>query len=173
MSHKFWRHPDHGKRAESSRCTNRRPHTCHKSRCRITVRGCSTASSTRARPGNDGFQRTVTLLPILLSSKPNDDCVLDPISGSNIGRILSHLVPILRQVLGPGLNEKAPPRLYVYAVLGVTLIQVCYWLNQRWVATVGWAGMHCLATSSNFYHELISYSPLRCFPPSTWFVTMN
>jgi hypothetical protein len=40
--------------------------------------------------------------------------------------ILSHLIPILRQILGPGLNGTTPPGLFVYALVGVTLIQVGY-----------------------------------------------
>ena len=58
--------------------------------------------------------------------------------GQTVGdlTILSHLIPLLRRLFTSGLHEKAPSKIFVYAALGVTLIQVCYWLNQRWFATL-------------------------------------
>jgi hypothetical protein len=58
--------------------------------------------------------------------------------GQTVGdlTILSHLIPLLRRLFTSGLHEKAPSKILVFAALGVTLIQVCYWLNQRWFAAL-------------------------------------
>jgi hypothetical protein len=58
--------------------------------------------------------------------------------GQTVGdlTILSHLIPLLRRLFTSGLYEKAPSKIFVFAALGVTLIQVCYWLNQRWFAAL-------------------------------------
>jgi hypothetical protein len=50
------------------------------------------------------------------------------------GTILSHLIPLFKRLVTSGLVEKAPPKILVLAVLGVTIIQVCYWLDQYWFA---------------------------------------
>jgi hypothetical protein len=52
------------------------------------------------------------------------------------GTILSHLIPLFRQLVTSGLVEKAPPKILVLALLGVTIIQVCYWLDLYWFATL-------------------------------------
>jgi hypothetical protein len=58
--------------------------------------------------------------------------------GQTIGdaTILSHLIPIFRQLVTTGLDEKLPPKILVFAALGVTITQVCYWLDQYWFATL-------------------------------------
>jgi hypothetical protein len=58
--------------------------------------------------------------------------------GQTIGdaAILSHLIPLFRQLVTSGLHEKTPLRTLVFAALGVIIIQVCYWLDQHWFATV-------------------------------------
>ena len=58
--------------------------------------------------------------------------------GQTVGdvTILSRLIPLLRRLFTSGLEQKSPLKIYVYAALGVILIQVCYWLNQRWFATL-------------------------------------
>ena len=50
--------------------------------------------------------------------------------------ILFHLVPLYRQLLTSGLDQKLPPRILVFAALGVIIIQVCYWLDLHWFATL-------------------------------------
>jgi hypothetical protein len=52
------------------------------------------------------------------------------------GTILSHLIPLFRQLVTSGVVEKASPRILILAVLGVILIQVCYWLDQYRFATL-------------------------------------
>jgi hypothetical protein len=52
------------------------------------------------------------------------------------GTILSHLIPLFRRLVTSGVLEKVSPKILIFAVLGVTLIQVCYWLNQYWFATL-------------------------------------
>ena len=52
------------------------------------------------------------------------------------GTILSHLIPLFRRLVTSGIVEKASPKIFIVAVLGVTLIQVCYWLDQYWFATL-------------------------------------
>jgi hypothetical protein len=58
--------------------------------------------------------------------------------GQTIGdtTILSHLIPLFRQLVTSGLHEKTPPKILVFATLGVTMIQVCYWLAQCWFTTL-------------------------------------
>ena len=58
--------------------------------------------------------------------------------GQTIGdvTILSHLIPLLRRLFTSGLEQKSPLKIFVYAALGVALIQICYWLNQHWFATL-------------------------------------
>src|SRR6516162_1345002 len=41
-----------------------------------------------------------------------------------------------RRLVTSGLYEKAPQKILVFGALGVTIIQVCYWLNQYWFATL-------------------------------------
>ena len=50
--------------------------------------------------------------------------------------IVSHLVPLFRRLVTSGLDEKPSPKTFVFAALGVTIIQVCYWLGQHWFATL-------------------------------------
>jgi hypothetical protein len=50
--------------------------------------------------------------------------------------ILSHAIPIFRRLIASELYEKTPPKILVFGVLGVTLIQVCYWLDQYWFPTL-------------------------------------
>ncbi|HYY30813.1 MAG TPA: hypothetical protein VE860_22945 [Chthoniobacterales bacterium] len=50
--------------------------------------------------------------------------------------ILSHLVPMLRQFITSGLDGKPSPKIFVFAALGITVIQVCYWLDLHWFATL-------------------------------------
>ena len=50
--------------------------------------------------------------------------------------ILSHAIPIFRRLVSSELYEKTPPRILVFGVLGVILIQVCYWLDQHWFPTL-------------------------------------
>ena len=58
--------------------------------------------------------------------------------GQTIGdtTILSHLIPLFRQLVTSGLHEKTPPKILVFATLGVIMIQVCYWLAQCWFTTL-------------------------------------
>ena len=58
--------------------------------------------------------------------------------GQTIGdtTILSHLIPLFRQLVTSGLHEKTPPKILVFASLGVITIQVCYWLDQNWFTTL-------------------------------------
>ena len=58
--------------------------------------------------------------------------------GQTIGdaTILSHAIPIFRRLVSSELYEKTPPRILVFGVLGVILIQVCYWLDQHWFPTL-------------------------------------
>jgi hypothetical protein len=58
--------------------------------------------------------------------------------GQTIGNatILSHLIPVFRQLVTSGLHEKTPSEILVFAALGVIIIQVCYWLDQHWFATL-------------------------------------
>jgi hypothetical protein len=58
--------------------------------------------------------------------------------GQTIGdwTILSHLIPLFRRLVSTGIVEKTPPKIIVLAVVGVTMIQVCYWLDQHWFATL-------------------------------------
>jgi hypothetical protein len=58
--------------------------------------------------------------------------------GQTIGdaTILSHAIPIFRRLVSSDLYEKTPPRILVFGVLGVTPIQVCYWLDQYWFPTL-------------------------------------
>jgi hypothetical protein len=52
------------------------------------------------------------------------------------GTILSHLIPLFRQLVTSGVVEKASPKILILAVLGVILIQVCYWLAQYRFSTL-------------------------------------
>ena len=58
--------------------------------------------------------------------------------GQTIGdtTILSHLIPLFRQLVTSGLHEKTPPKIQVFATLGVIIIQVGYWLDQCWFMTL-------------------------------------
>ena len=58
--------------------------------------------------------------------------------GQTIGdaTILSHLIPLLRELITSGPGEKTPPEINVLVVLAVIIIQVCYWLDQHWFATL-------------------------------------
>jgi hypothetical protein len=58
--------------------------------------------------------------------------------GQTIGdaTILSHVIPISRRLVTSGLYEKAPQKILVFGAFGVTIIQVCYWLDQYWFATL-------------------------------------
>jgi hypothetical protein len=50
--------------------------------------------------------------------------------------ILSHLIPLFRRLVTSGLDEKLPPKIIVFAALGVAIAQVCYWVDQHWFATL-------------------------------------
>jgi hypothetical protein len=52
------------------------------------------------------------------------------------GMILSHLIPLFRRLVISGIVEKTPPKILALAALGITLIQVCYWLDQYWFPTL-------------------------------------
>jgi hypothetical protein len=58
--------------------------------------------------------------------------------GQTIGdaTILSHLIPIFRRLVTSGLDEKPSTKILVLATLGVIIMQVCYWLDQYWFATL-------------------------------------
>jgi hypothetical protein len=58
--------------------------------------------------------------------------------GQTIGdaKILSHVIPLFRRLVNSGLDEKPSSKILVSALLGVTIIQVCYWLGQHWFATL-------------------------------------
>jgi hypothetical protein len=60
------------------------------------------------------------------------------ILGQTIGdaTILSHLIPLFRRLVTSGLDGKTSPKILVFAALGVTIIQVCYWLAQHWFVTL-------------------------------------
>jgi drug/metabolite transporter (DMT)-like permease len=46
--------------------------------------------------------------------------------------ILSQLIPLFRRLVTSGLDEKASPKILIFAALGVAIVQVCYWLDQYW-----------------------------------------
>jgi hypothetical protein len=50
--------------------------------------------------------------------------------------ILYELIPLYKRLITSGLEDKSPAEVFVYAVLGVSLIQMCYWPGQRWFATL-------------------------------------
>jgi hypothetical protein len=50
--------------------------------------------------------------------------------------ILSHVIPIFRRLVTSELYEKTPRKILVFRALGVTIIQVCYWLDQYWFPTL-------------------------------------
>ena len=58
--------------------------------------------------------------------------------GQTIGdtTILSRLIPLFRQLVTSGLHEKTPPKIQIFATLGVIIIQVGYWLAQCWFTTL-------------------------------------
>jgi hypothetical protein len=58
--------------------------------------------------------------------------------GQTIGDavILSRLIPLFRRLVTSGHYEKMPPKTFIFAVLAVIIIQVCYWLNQHWFVTI-------------------------------------
>jgi len=58
--------------------------------------------------------------------------------GQTIGdaTILSHLIPIFRRLVTSGLDEKPSTNILALATLGVIIMQVCYWLDQYWFATL-------------------------------------
>jgi hypothetical protein len=58
--------------------------------------------------------------------------------GQTIGdaAILSLLIPLFRRLVTSGHYEKIPPEIFVFAALGVIIIQVCYWLGQHWFVTL-------------------------------------
>ena len=58
--------------------------------------------------------------------------------GQTIGdaAILSLLIPLFRRLVTSGHYEKMPPKIFVFAALGVIIIQVCYWLDQHWSVTL-------------------------------------
>jgi hypothetical protein len=58
--------------------------------------------------------------------------------GQTIGdvTILCHLIPLYKRLVTSGLDQKPPTEIFVYAAFGVASIQICYWLNQRWFATL-------------------------------------
>ena len=65
--------------------------------------------------------------------------------GQTIGNatILYHITPLCRRLVTSGLYENASPKVLVFGALGVTIIQVCYWLDQYWFATL-WMGYNAL-----------------------------
>ena len=58
--------------------------------------------------------------------------------GQTVGdvTILSRLIPLLRRLFTSGLDKTSSPKIFISAAVGVILIQVCYWLDQRWFATL-------------------------------------
>src|SRR5271166_2055908 len=52
------------------------------------------------------------------------------------GTILSHLIPIFRRLVTSGLDEKPSTKILALATLGLIIMQVCYWLDQYWFATL-------------------------------------
>lgn len=58
--------------------------------------------------------------------------------GQTIGdaTILSQLIPLFRRLVTSGLYEKTHPKILIFAALGVIIIQVCYWLDKHWFATL-------------------------------------
>jgi hypothetical protein len=58
--------------------------------------------------------------------------------GQTIGNatILSHVIPLSRRLVTSRLYENAPPNVLVFGALGATIIQVCYWLDHYWFATL-------------------------------------
>jgi hypothetical protein len=50
--------------------------------------------------------------------------------------ILSHVIPIFRRLVTSELYEKTSPKILVFGALGVTIIQVCYWLDHYWFPTL-------------------------------------
>jgi len=58
--------------------------------------------------------------------------------GQTIGdaTLLYHIIPLYRQLITSGLNEKPPTQILVLVTLGVFVTQVCYWLDQHWFETL-------------------------------------
>jgi hypothetical protein len=89
---------------------------------RPRVRRCASSARCRCRTGQS-----------------DENCpILDSISRSNHRRcaILSHLIPLFRRLVTSGHYEKMPPKIFVFAALGVIIIQVCYCLDQHWFLTL-------------------------------------
>jgi hypothetical protein len=95
-----------------------------------------------------------------------------PFLGQTIGdaTIISHLIPLFRRLVTSGLDEKTPTKILILGALGVTIIQVCYWLDQYWFATLRLAYNPFLGHVVLFYPGLILYSLEPCFRQSTWCV---
>jgi hypothetical protein len=90
------------------------------------------------------------------------------ISRSTVGdaTILSHLIPLFRRLVTCGLDEKTPPTIFVFAAHGVIIIQVCYWLDLYWFATLRLGYNPLLGHIILFLFRFISYSLELCFPQS-------
>ena len=58
--------------------------------------------------------------------------------GQTIGdaTIFSQLIPNFRRLVTSGLDEKPPTNIFILAALGVVIMQLCYWLDQHWFATL-------------------------------------
>jgi hypothetical protein len=58
--------------------------------------------------------------------------------GQTVGdaTILSRLIPLFRQFINSALDQKASPDILVFAALGVTVIQLSYWVDQHWFPTL-------------------------------------
>jgi hypothetical protein len=78
-------------------------------------------------------------IPSFLASSSAAGCpILDSISRSNHRRCDDSLPPYsaFSATRHPGLDDKTPTQILVFAALGVIIIQVCYWLDQHWFATL-------------------------------------
>jgi len=139
----------------------------------LTTKACFAVSSTKS-------QEMCIIREVPLPDRPKNKAMKIGLYwilflGQTIGdaTILSHVIPLSRRLVTSGLYEKAPPKILVFGALGVTIIQVCYWLDQYWFATLRLGYNALLGHVILFYPDLISYSLQPCFPQSTWCVSMN
>jgi hypothetical protein len=95
--------------------------------------------------------------------------------GQTIGdaTILSRLIPLYRRLVTSGLYEKTSPKILVFASLGVTIIQVCYWLDQYWFATLRLRYNPLLGHVILFLSRLNFIFAAAVISADTWCVSMN
>jgi len=115
--------------------------TAKNSKAAARLRGC--LKSPPSEDYRDGMPRSKPVSSVRVAA-PRPEKVIKNATywilflGQTIGdlTILSHLVPLLRRLLASALDEKPPLKIFIIAAVGVTLIQVCYWLDQHRFATL-------------------------------------